>query len=68
MKKNVIFFLTYKGENNEGQRMMLKHYSIFTRKSTILKDFMKFTRSNIEQVNEENNDSVFITNVKIIGL
>lgn len=68
MKKNVIFFFTYRGEKNEGQRMMLKHYSIFTRKNTILKDFMKYIKSNIEEVNIEHDDSVFITNVKIIGL
>lgn len=69
MKKTIIFYLTYKGVKNEGNRTVIKEYSIFTRKSKILNDFFNWTISEKEEVIKNTSEEViYIKSLNILGL
>ena len=68
MKRVVIFNLSYKGDNNVGNRTERKTYSIFKRKSSIVNDFFNWTKEELLAANILTNNDCIITNIQVIGL
>jgi hypothetical protein len=68
MKKVIIFYFSYLGNQYRGNRTTRKTYSIFTRKSTIVDDFFNWTKQESLDVNEIAKEECSITNMQIIGL
>lgn len=68
MKRLVMFYMAYRGENIAGHRISTKAYSIFTRKSTIVNDLFNWQVEQQDIIIKENNQNVHLTNTKIIGL
>ena len=63
-----MFYMSYKANSIEGHRISNKSYSIFTRKSTIINDLFDWQVEQQKIVNEENEENVYVNNLKIIGL
>lgn len=68
MKKDIIFFFSYEGNEHKGNLVLKKEYNIFTRKSKIIKDFFNWLNEESNKINEEKQEVCFFTNIKIIGL
>lgn len=68
MKRVVVFHLSYKGEENVGNRTHRRYYSIFKRKSAIVSDFFDWTKEEMSSVHEMCDEHCPIINMQIIGL
>jgi hypothetical protein len=68
MKKIVIFFLTYEGAENKGNRFEKKNYTIFTSTNKIIDDFYKWVGTEMEEVKKSNKEVCYIESIKIINL
>ncbi len=68
MKKEVMFCAFYKSQNNIGQLIHRKSYSIFTRKSKIVNDFFDWTNDELNTTKAKLKEDTVLTNLKIIGL
>jgi hypothetical protein len=68
MKKVVVFYFNYRGNDNRGHRITKMTYSIFKRKSDILDDFFDWIKTEQSDVQKVAKESCAITNMQIIGL
>jgi hypothetical protein len=68
MKKTVIFYISYKGNSNEGQRTHRFEFSIFKRKSYIVNKFFDWSTNQLAELAKQNSEVTIATNIKIIGL
>ncbi len=68
MKKIVIFFLTYEGAENRGNRVEKKNYTIFTSTNKIIDDFYNWVATEMDEVKKLNKRVCYIESIKIINL
>ena len=68
MKKTVIFFLTYEGVENKGNRFKKMNYTIFTSTNKIINDFYSWCFTEIDDVKNKTNELCYIQSTKIINL
>lgn len=64
MKRTIIFFMSYKGDGVYGHHLATVDYSIFTRKSKIIKDLYDWHFEHQKSTKE----SIVTLSLKIIGL
>ena len=68
MKRVVIFHLSYRGNENKGNRTTRISYSIFKSKSAIIDEFFDWVKLKSSEIAESCGEPCAITNMQIIGL